>query len=393
MTTTLSEPILETRHVPRAKPRRFGLAFLLSFIFVWSAVLLIHFLGNPDGIFPSPRNPSRRELPWKARQFDRLIKQGHAPSVLVLGSSRMMQVYPPQMDQLTGSGPGQTYNFTAPGCTPQDMLAQLRFALARGAPIKHVLIGVDDQAMFSIYDQSHETRIAAVPPIFRTLPAFEQLRIALRLPAQVKPELTPNAIQAMIDPPDPRDMRLESATTLILEDGYLIYPRRSMERRAKTWDPRKALQRTIKGLHDMGDRARLYPNGARISARHMQALRDLLSLCRKQKINVRVILTPVQRDFAQLTLSSADRAMFRELSGRLRKLCRQQGAVYLDFSRIENFKGKQWEWINFTHPLTENVRRMINVAYGKPAEYRLNEMPDDFSILRNPPRIHSMNTP
>ena len=313
--------------------------------------------------------------------------------MLVLGSSRMMQVYPPQVDLLTGAGVGQTYNFTAPGCTPQDMLAELRFALARGAPIKHVLIGVDDQAMFSNYDQSHETRIAAAPAVFRQLPATEQLRIGARLPAQVKPELTPSAIQSLIDPPDPRDMRLESATTLILGDGYLIYPRRTMERRAKTWDPRRALLRAINGMHDMGDRARLYPDGARISGRHMQALRDLLNLCRKRKIKVTAILTPVQRDFAELTLSPADRATFRDLSAQLRKLCRQYGAVYRDLSTIENFAGKEWEWINVTHPLTENVRRMVNVAYGKPPEFRLNEMPDDFSILRNPPQVHSMNTP
>jgi hypothetical protein len=119
---------------------------------------------------------------------------------------------------------GQAYNFTAPGCTPQDMLAELRFALARGVRNQARAIGVDDQAMFSNYDQSHETRIAAAPAVFRQLPASEQLRIGARLPAQVKPELTPSAIQSLIDPPDPRDMRLESATTLILGDGYLILP-------------------------------------------------------------------------------------------------------------------------------------------------------------------------
>jgi hypothetical protein len=273
------------------------------------------------------------------------------------------------------------------------MLAQLRFALASGAPIKHVLIGVDDQAMFSNYDRSHETRIVAAPPVFAQLPLMEKFRIALRLPSEVKPELTSNAIEQVIHPPKPRDMRTDAGTTLILDDGYLIYPRRTMERRAKTWDPRKSLERSVNGIREMGGRALLYPDGARISQRHMNSLRDLLTLCRRRKIAVTMILTPVTREFFELTLSVSDKAVFRDLTGQLRKLCRQQGATYRDLSTIENFDGKEWEWINVTHPLTENVRRMVNFAYGTPPEYRLNEMPDDFSILRNPLGVTSMNTP
>ena len=153
------------------------------------------------------------------------------------------------------------------------------------------------------------------------------------------------------------------------------------------------MQIAIERMRQQGDALRLYPNGARISERHMEYLRDLLVLCRRHDISATVIITPVQHDFADLTMSELDKQTFAALKTEVRQLCRRQRATYHDFSRIEHFDGQPWEWINVSHMLTENVRRMTNVAYGKPAEYRLRELPDDFFLLRHPPAVHSMNTP
>lgn len=386
--TTVRAPLAVHRTPSR---RWFGASFVLAFAIVWLGVMSVHFLGNPDGIFPSSRNPSRRELPWKARQLDRLVREGRAPSVLVLGSSRMMQVLPEQVDHLTG---GRTFNFAAPGAMPRDMLAQLRFALSHGAPIKDILIGVDDQAMFGYYDASHELRTAAAPEVFQELPLAERAQIALQLPALVKPELTAEALQRAFDPPPLRNLRTEAATLMILDDGYMVYPRRLIARRSKTWDPREDLQRKVENLRRWGDRAFLYQNGAQISDKQLRYLGQLLELCRQHQIRVTVILTPVQSDFLDLTMRPSDKQKLRELSRKLQRLCdKKNRASYRDLSRIESFSGLPWEWANFSHALPGNVQRIVNVAYGRPAEYRLTELKDDFTLMRNPSAVNSLNTP
>ena len=145
-----------------------------------------------------------------------------------------MQVLPAQMNELTGA---RTFNFAAPGDTPLDMLATLRFALSRGARIEHVLIGVDDQAMFGSYDESHETRAAMVPEILAQLPLKERARITLRLPAQVKPELTDEALV-------PRDRSTRSSTAasgvgerVDLRRWLSDLPATGCDARDKSWNP------------------------------------------------------------------------------------------------------------------------------------------------------------
>ncbi|MBC8108938.1 MAG: hypothetical protein H7Z14_20300 [Anaerolineae bacterium] len=369
---------------------RFGAVFLLSFAVVWVGVMVVHFLGNPDGMFPSTRNPSRRELAWKTRQLDRLVREGNAPSVLILGSSRIMQVFPAQVEQLTG---GKAFNFGAPGSSPMDMLAHLRFALARGAPIKSVFIGIDDQAMFGNYENSHGTRIAMVRELFTQLPVREQIRIVLRMPAQVKPELTWQALRQAIDPPQLASVPPGSIGIMLRDDGYLIPARQLNARRRRRWDPREDLLRQIEILRNAGDAALLYPAGAKLSDRQVEYLRQLLKLCRKHKIRAMVVLTPVQPDYAELSLSPADKLKVRELSVLIERLCQKRRATYRDLSSAQSFAAMPWEWRNLTHMLAENSRRMVNVAYGKPPEYRLDQLPDDFTLLREPTPVNSVNTP
>jgi hypothetical protein len=88
----------------RGAALRFALVFVVTFLLIWSAAIAVHWIGNPDGIFPSSHMPSKRELAWKVRQFERLVKQNRAPTILVLGSSRMMQVSPPQLEKILGGG-------------------------------------------------------------------------------------------------------------------------------------------------------------------------------------------------------------------------------------------------------------------------------------------------
>jgi hypothetical protein len=375
----------------RRAARRFGLIFVLTFLVTWSTLLAIHVIGNPDGLFPSSRNPSRRELAWKTRQLGRLVDQGKPPTVLVLGSSRLMQVSPPQLDRITRGG--STFNYASPGVTPRDMLAQLRHALDIGAEPTHVLIGVDDQAMFGLYDATHGVRLLMTADLFAQLPSRERLRILLSAPAQVKPHLTWQALRDAIAPPPFKVGRVSERSTLVLGDGYIVYPKREQQREAGTYVTRDQLHYKLEGHRKLGDGALLYPDGARISERQFEYFRRLLALCRRHGIRAYVVFTPSHPDYDAISLRPRDVEARRALSERLKELCHGQRARYSDCSSIATFNGDGDEFWDEVHPTPVNMHRMINVAFGLPPERNLAKLPSDAARIARPSPIHSSNTP
>ena len=90
---------------------------------IYLAALAINVLGNGQGMFPSPLNPSMWERPWKARRIESLGVEAR-PEIVVLGSSRMMQVDPKQIEAITGK---RAFNFAVPRARPLDFLTQVRF--------------------------------------------------------------------------------------------------------------------------------------------------------------------------------------------------------------------------------------------------------------------------
>src|SRR5207245_349761 len=85
----------DTPAPPAAEPRKgFIFCYFASFLLVLLAVYGVNFAGNGTGLFPSPWRPGMSERGWKTRRFDDLVKAGHAPKVLIMGSSRTMQIQP-----------------------------------------------------------------------------------------------------------------------------------------------------------------------------------------------------------------------------------------------------------------------------------------------------------
>jgi len=377
--------------VRAASAKSFAAVFVLVFVLVWLAALAVHFVGNPDGIYPSPRNPSRRELAWKTRQLARLIEQGKAPSALVLGSSRMMQVSPQQVNALTGE---QTFNFAAPGASPVDMLAQLKFALAAGAEIKQVIAGVDDIALFGAYDQTHSVRALSAPGVFAELTWPRKVEVIARGILSIKPQLTVQAVRNLISPPRLQRRRVERNSFVLLGDGYTLYPRRTLGLQNGTFKLDQERDAGLEIYRDMGEGARLFPLApARVSREQLKALNDLMWHCRQRGIALTVIVTPVHPEYERMSLNERDLKARERLISELRKMCKIMDARCFDFSVLSSFGGDPAQFWDHANPTPLNMRRMINVAFGrKPDEIIRGEI-DDIERIRKPTHVNSANTP
>src|SRR6185436_4376947 len=109
--------------------RRFTISFAAGFVLTCLAVITLHVLGNPDQLFPSPLVPAHSQRSWKSRHLQTLVDQGKSPQVVVLGSSRMRQVSPAQIEAITGL---RTFNYAVGGASCVESLAQLKSLLRRG---------------------------------------------------------------------------------------------------------------------------------------------------------------------------------------------------------------------------------------------------------------------
>lgn len=374
-----------------AAAKSFAAVFVLAFLLVWLAALAVHFVGNPDGIYPSARNPSRRELAWKTRQLARLIEQGKAPTALVLGSSRMMQVSPQQVNALTGE---QTFNFAAPGASPVDMLAQLKFALAAGAEPKQVIVGIDEIAMFGAYDPTHAVRALSAPGVFAELTWPRKVKVIARGIVQLKPQLTIQAVRNMISPPRLQRRRVERNSFVLLGDGYTLYPRRTLGLQNGTFKLDQERDAKLEIYRDMGEGARLFPLApAQVSREQLKALNDLMWHCRQRGIALTAIVTPVHPEYERVSLSESDLKARERLISELRKMCKIMNARCFDFSALSSFGGDSAQFWDHAHPTPVNMRRMINVVFGKKPDEIIRGEIDDIERIRKPTHVNSANTP
>src|SRR5690348_3987830 len=79
----------------------FAISFSASFLVVLAALFAVNVVGNSTGLFPSDRNPSMAERAWKTRRVDDAVRRKREPGVMILGSSRVMQIQPAYVEGLT----------------------------------------------------------------------------------------------------------------------------------------------------------------------------------------------------------------------------------------------------------------------------------------------------
>jgi len=83
------------------------------------------------------------------------FSRGHPVDALVLGSSRSMHLPPELLSRLTGR---RFFNLAVFSGRPEDFLALYRAVIARGVPIRSVVIGVDPDALDPVHPPELELK-------------------------------------------------------------------------------------------------------------------------------------------------------------------------------------------------------------------------------------------
>ncbi|HLJ95100.1 MAG TPA: D-alanyl-lipoteichoic acid biosynthesis protein DltD [Gemmataceae bacterium] len=381
------------------KTRSFTVGYLLSFTGSLGLALAINWLGNHSSLFPSCIRPSMGDRAWKTRRLDEASQEGRLPQVIILGSSRMMQIQPPYVEAITGK---KTFNYAVRVGNPTDFLAELRYLLKIGCKPEMIIAGVDDSAFAyqSIFLGNFGDEIFGHMGLFLEVPLQEKVRILASVlqrqdVGSTMASLSGLASQvAWIDnlrqvmKRKPRTSpRVQDADMMLLQDGYVVFCRHLLARQNGTFKLEDNLEENIRDFGSRMCTAILEP-----AARYLDEFEAFLSLAHKNSIEVHVITTPYHPEWIRRVFNERVQHARHELARSLETTCHSYGAHYMDLSDVRSFQGDPNEFYDAIHQTATNIQRMVNVIFGLPARSIASVVPSDLEITSNPPTVTSLTT-
>lgn len=245
--------------------------FLLSLVALSMAYAVSVWAVNPRGEFAPHLVPPivRDNRAVKLRLYPPFARAG--ATGLILGSSRVVQMPPSVLDELTGL---RFFNFAVERGRTEDYLAIYRWVRTRGPAPRLVVIGVDPE---SLQDGDGANFMLDRNPILsgalRRTAAGASIRRLRDTTKQYKQMFSTEylhdailSIEAAVHP------SARTAREYVVEaDGYLRYPRLESERSSGTFDLVRELRSCLPRYQV------LYGGISRLSAERVLALRTLVS--------------------------------------------------------------------------------------------------------------------
>lgn len=379
----------------RGNPRAFAMAFLITFAVVLLPLYGVNFYANQNGVFPSTHTPSLADRAWKTRRVQEAIRRKRAPEVLVMGSSRMMQVQPPYVEAITGK---RTFNYGCTAAGPTDYLTQLRFVLANGHRPKMLIVGLDDFAFSRGAMSRFQLQAAAHPGLLMQAPLRERIAIISGALNTITADATWNGAAELIRrrgaPAGAAARRkvFRRSRTIMLADGYLIYEQKAREEQEGTFDLERGLRFTAGRWKARLETGQFSLADLEPARRPVEVFDQFLDLAHQNHIEVKVLVLPLHPLYEREAFTPDLMAVRDRTSAVIADLCTRHGATYRDFRRLESFGGDPNLFWDGAHQRPENVRRMINALFGKPPDEVVVKLPTDLEIVRKPPKITSLTT-
>ena len=309
-------------------------------------VASLNFIVNPMGIYPLRVVPP---VQWNTRAIKPalLAKADPKPEVLILGSSRSMQIAPAQVRELTGM---PAFNAGVDSAMAEDDYVMLRYAVERAGVVPRLaLIGIDVEAFHN-----------ALPVDDRLLEtdAFAGMLPVQGLSARKKFTKLFSSQQTHLMV---RSLRIQLTGTAPVHnyydlDGFLHYGDYEREIASGRYDVERHVRRDAQ---DYVERIRGF---TRISEQRRKYLEDLLQYSRDHGIKVALFITPLGPRVAAAVRAHGYEQRRVEVLGMLTELGARYGATVYDLSSVEKFGGDPngfWDGAHMTARNNSLVTRLI----------------------------------
>lgn len=368
------------------QPKLFVGIYIFTCAGVLASAIVVNVLGNANGLFPSPLFPPLAERAWKTRRLDEAVQEGRPPKIIVLGSSRVMQIEPQYLQAITGK---TAFNYGVSTATPTDYLTQLRYLLKIGCKPDMVLLGVDESA-FHDERRPEELQSLGHPGLFMEVPFSENLDILAESFRGIDLRTTQRSLSRLFKNKRPVPRPVESAGNILLEDGYLIYCKHVRKMQNGTFDQAANVAADVRRADFVAvlRQSLLQPN-----PRKLDQFEQFLALARTEGIELRVMFLPLHPEYERRLFTEPMSRARVAMSQNLRRTCAKYGVAYRDFTELASYGGDPKEFYDAQHQTSTNTRRMVNAVVGVTVpEATAAHLPTDNYILAHLPRVTTLTT-
>lgn len=343
-----SEPEADVEAAEQAGARSFLRGFLALFVIGVMALMASSVLLDPAGVFdirivPASQQTTRDD---KARA---LLALDEKPEVLVLGSSRSWSIRPARIQELTGA---RAFNYGVDKGMLVDFEAITAFARQRaGAPIKHLLIGLDvevfDDLRAGRLEYSRLLRPYAAPG---SVPSFARMLPEYLLGSEIVDSDLRSLRNLVTGKVTVGNRTAVLPKNIFKADGSVTWPKYDDARKNGTYDLDDQVGRGVSSFK------RVYVDFNRFSPTRIAWFRGFLSRMRDEGVAVDVYIPPLH-----------PRAM-RELPGlparitegeRLLAALDAEGLLHFRRARLKDFGGDPEGFYDFQHMTPENGDRLV----------------------------------
>ena len=333
----------------KENPRAFAFAFVIALVLMIMLVAALNFIVNPMAQYTTKFfEPIVQTSRAQKVQLESALKR--RPQGLVLGSSRVMKLEPDYLEQVTGKS---FFNAGVNYGKPEDFLAWLRLYQSKydGWP-EIVVIGIDPSSL------SREMK--SDPRLMTTRELARQIsdRISIKDRISVRTELlawdhTKRSIKSLRY--QLLKKKLPEPVEHYREDGLLVYDQREEEIREGTYDFESPLQ------YNQREYLPRYHAFGGLSEQRKQMLKEIAAGCQTNDSQLVIYLTPLHPDLRAFLVARCDYGEWlKRVVTCMYEISEEYDFDFHDFSQVKSFDGDSELFIDGTHPLEPNTRKIID---------------------------------
>lgn len=331
--------------------KSFCIAFFTGFAVLMSMTAGLNWVCDPTakfqtGILPPIVQPMRRQ------KLELIEARSQPIEVLVLGSSRVLQLDPEYLQDQTGM---KSFNAGVNHGRLEDALGLLRFTYQRqGTFPKLVLLGLDVAAFDSSVPE--DARLTQTRELYELVPEGHDWRQTLESFSELfswhETRNSIDSLQRVIGLKKPSDRPIES----LRDDGMLQYHRRDQQLESGQYDFAAALQ------YNLAETQRMLSKMPSLSEKSFHLLHGLLDECRHHDCHIIAFLTPYHPTLRNQLKEIDKLENFEDqICERVELWSDSYSMRFHDLRSVSHYGGQPSRFYDGIHPDSSETRRMIDL--------------------------------